>query len=349
MRSQTFLQVSLGVALIVGGSSSALAAGKEHSGHKADKGQKVTTATPSKEKDMMTIPRGEFTMGSKEHADEPAHNVVLDAYAIDKYEVSNEKYKAFITATGHPAPAYWDDPRLNKPNHPVVGVHWNDATAFCKWEGKRLPTEAEWERAAKGPKGDAHYPWEGHEINPTKANYGQNYGGTKPIDSFPESVNGFGLYNMAGNVFEWVQDWYDPKYYNDSPALNPQGPDKGYNFANQGQVRVLRGGSWLAPETSLHASHRFWNQPENNSYGVGLGFRCAKSMEISTTPSQPAAATEANPKWMEGRDAYMQALISMGQEKHADAMASIEKAVAADPNNKEYKDVRNIIQKNLKK
>lgn len=349
MRSQTVIQVGLGVALIFAGSSVSFAAGKDHSGHKSDKGEKVTAAGPAKEKDMILIPRGEFTMGSKEHADEPAHNVVTDAYAIDKYEVSNEKYKQFMTASGHPAPAYWDDPRLNKPNHPVVGVNWNDATAFCKWEGKRLLTEAEWERAAKGPKGDSHYPWEGHEINPTKANYGQNYGGTKPIDSFPEGVNGFGLYNMAGNVFEWVQDWYDPKYYAASPALNPQGPEKGYNFANQGQVRVLRGGSWLAPETSLHASHRFWNQPENNSYGVGLGFRCAKSMETSTTPSKAAAATESNPKWMEGRDAYMQALISMGQEKHADAMASIEKALAADPNNKEYKDVREVIKKNLKK
>jgi len=328
------------------GSPAAFAAGKDHSQHEGAKGGKAVAATAAKEKDMVSIPRGEFTMGSKEHADEPAHNVVTDAYAIDKYEVSNEKYKQFMTATGHPAPAYWDDPRLNKPSHPVVGVNWNDATAFCKWEGKRLPTEAEWERAAKGPKGDAHYPWEGHDVNPNKANYGQNNSGTKPIDSFPEGVNGFGLYNMAGNVFEWVQDWYDPKYYKDSPALNPQGPDKGYNFANQGQVRVLRGGSWLAPETSLHTSHRFWNQPENNSYGVGLGFRCAKSGEGA---GQASAQTSDNAKWMDGRDAYMQALISMGQEKHADAMASIEKALKADPNNKEYKDVQDIIKKNLKK
>jgi sulfatase modifying factor 1 len=346
MRSGTAFRVVLGASLLMSGASLALAGEKGHSEHKATNGGKTVAATAAKEKDMVVIPRGEFTMGSKEHADEPAHNVVTDAYAIDKYEVSNDKYKQFMTATGHPAPAYWDDPRLNKPNHPVVGVNWNDATAFCKWEGKRLPTEAEWERAAKGPKGDAHYPWEGHDINPNKANYGQNYTGTKPIDSFPEGVNGFGLYNMAGNVFEWVQDWYDPKYYRESPALNPQGPDKGYNFANQGQVRVLRGGSWLAPETSLHASHRFWNQPENNSYGVGLGFRCAKSMDQK---AQGSTSTAESPAWMEGRDAYMQALISMGQEKHADAMASIEKALAADPNNKEYKDVREVIKKNLKK
>jgi len=91
----------------------------------------------------MLIPRGEFTMGSREHADEAAHQVVLDPYYIDKYEVSNARYKEFMKATGHPAPAYWDDPRLSKPNQPVVGVSWNDATAFCKWESKRLPTEAD--------------------------------------------------------------------------------------------------------------------------------------------------------------------------------------------------------------
>ena len=171
---------------------------------------------------------------------------MLDAYLIDKFEASNARYKEFMKATGHPAPAYWDDPRLSKPNQPVVGVSWTDASAFCKWEGKRLPTEAEWERAAKGPEGDNHYPW-GHQLDPKKANYGQNVGHTMPVDSYPEGVSGFGLYNMAGNVFEWVEDWYDQKFYKTSTALNPRGAEKGYNFANQGPVKVLRGGSWLAP------------------------------------------------------------------------------------------------------
>ncbi|HSA65228.1 MAG TPA: SUMF1/EgtB/PvdO family nonheme iron enzyme, partial [Nitrospira sp.] len=175
------------------------------------------------------------------------------------------------------------------------------------------------------------------KLDAKKANYGQNVGRTMPVDSYPEGVSGFGVYNMAGNVFEWVSDWYDPKYYKESVALNPQGPDKGYNFANQGPVRVLRGGSWLAPETSLHTSHRFWNQPENNSYGVGLGFRCAKSA--------PAATDEAI---QAGRDAFIQALIAMGAEKHADAMASIEKALAADPGNKEYLATRDLIRKSMK-
>lgn len=319
MRSHTIFQMGLGLLFLAGSATWSMA------------------AEAAAKQDMTLIPRGEFTMGSHEHADEAAHQVVLDPYYIDKYEVSNARYKEFITAAGHPAPAYWDDPRLSKPNQPVVGVSWNDATAFCKWESKRLPTEAEWERAAKGPEGDNHYPW-GHKLDSTKANYGQNVGRTMPVDSYPDGVNGFGVYNMAGNVFEWVSDWYDPKYYKQSVALNPQGPEKGYNFANQGPVKVLRGGSWLAPETSLHTSHRFWNQPENNSYGVGLGFRCAKSA--------PGISDEAT---QEGRDAFIQALVAMGAEKNTDAMASIEKALAADPRNKEYLATRDLIKKSMKK
>lgn len=299
----------------------------------------VTAAADLSElgKDMVLIPKGEFTMGSNEHGDETKHQVVLDPYWIDKYEASNARYKEFMKATSHPAPAYWDDPRLNKQNQPVVGVSWTDANAFCKWEGKRLPTEAEWERAAKGPEGDNHYPW-GHKLDPKKANYGQNVGRTMPVDSYPEGVSGFGVYNMAGNVFEWVEDWYDPSYYKQSLALNPKGADQGYNYANQGPVKVLRGGSWLTPETSLHTSHRFWNQPDNNSYGVGLGFRCAKS-----------AATVSAEAIQSGRDAFIQALVAMGAEKNAEALAAIEKALADDPNNKEYLATRDLLKKSMKR
>jgi formylglycine-generating enzyme required for sulfatase activity len=297
----------------------------------------AVTDVSAAEIDMVLIPHGEFTMGSNEHSDEPKHQVVLDAYYIDKYETSNARYKEFMRTTGHPAPAYWDDPRLNKPEQPVVGVSWTDAAAFCKWDGKRLPTEAEWERAAKGPSGDNHYPW-GHTLDPSKANYGQNVGRTTPVDSYPEGVSGFGVYNMAGNVFEWVQDWYTPNYYKESVALNPQGPEKGYNFANQGPVRVLRGGSWLAPGTSLHTSHRFWNQPENNSYGVGLGFRCAKSARVVSDSMR-----------QEARDAFIQTLVFMGAEKYANALTAIEKALAIDPDNQEYLATRDLIQKAMKR
>jgi formylglycine-generating enzyme required for sulfatase activity len=291
----------------------------------------------AEDKDMVFIPKGEFTMGSNEHADETKHQVVLDPYWIDKYETYNARYREFMKATSHAAPAYWDDPRLSKANQPVVGVSWTDANAFCKWEGKRLPTEAEWERAAKGPDGDRHYPW-GHSIDSSKANYGQNVGRTAPVDSYPEGVSGYGAYNMAGNVFEWVDDWYDPTYYKGSIALNPKGADQGYNFANQGPVKVLRGGSWLAPETSLHTSHRFWNQPDNNSYGVGLGFRCAKSAETVSHETQQQA-----------RDAFVQALVAMGAEKNAEALIFIEKALSAYPDNKEYLATRELIKQSMKR
>lgn len=281
--------------------------------------------------DMALIPRGEFTMGSTDHSDEMPHQVVLDAYHIDKYEVSNAQYREFMKATGHAAPAYWDDPRLNNPNQPVVGVNWYDAHAYCEWRGSRLPTEAEWERAAKGPEGH-HYPW-GHEIDPTKANYGQHVGKTQPVDSYPQGVSGYGVFNMAGNVFEWVSDWYDPQYYQVSPAMNPQGPVTGFNFANQGPVKVLKGGSWLAPQTSLHTSHRFWNQPENNSYGVGLGFRCAKSAEGSQD--------------LMVRSHFIHALISMGKEEWKDALTSINQALAQDPKNVEYQETRDLILKQV--
>ena len=289
------------------------------------------TALGADTQNMVLIPKGEFTMGSPDHSDEKPHQVVVDGYHIDKYEVSNAQYKDFMRATKHPAPAYWDDPRLNSPNQPVVGVNWYDSNAFCEWKGKRLPTEAEWERAAKGPDGH-HYPW-GHKIDPTRANYGQNVGKTKPVDSYPNGASGYGAYNMAGNVFEWVSDWYDPNYFQVSPALNPQGPSGGYNFANQGPVKVLKGGSWLAPQSSLHTSHRFWNQPENNSYGVGLGFRCAMSADGDNMESV--------------RYHFMHSLISMGKERWKDALMSIDKALENDPANLEYQETKKMILKEI--
>ncbi len=151
--------------------------------------------------------------------------VFLDSYLMDTYEVSNKDYGEFVTAKGHPAPAYWDDPRLNKPQQPVVGVNWEDAKAFCEYRGKRLPTEAEWEKAARGPEGNL-YPW-GNDFDPAKVNYGKNHDATMPVDSYPEGASYYGLYHMAGNAFEWVSDWYDPRYYGRLETMvNPTGPDQ---------------------------------------------------------------------------------------------------------------------------
>ena len=248
------------------------------------------------------------------HDEGPSHWVFLDGYFIDKYEVANKDYAEFMKATGHAGPAYWDDPRLNKPNQPVVGVNWFDATAYCEYKGKRLPTEAEWDRAARGPSG-FRYPW------------GSPYG----------------LHHMAGNVFEWVQDWYDPNFYQKTPhPANTRGPLKPIWIGGTGTYvdrltvgakRVIRGGSWIAAESSITATHRFWNHPSNNSYGVGLGFRCAQ------TATQEVDETL--------RFATIDAMKHMGMEKWADADADLRKALSLDPHNVELQQMQAIVKEKL--
>jgi iron(II)-dependent oxidoreductase len=272
----------------------------------------------------------------------PAHMVMLDSYLIDKYEVSNKHYGEFVKANGHPAPAYWDDPRLNKPEQPVVGVNWYDAQAYCEYRGKRLPTEAEWEKAARGPHGNL-YPW-GNKFDPGKANYGKNHDATTPVDSYLEGVSYYGSYNMAGNVFEWVSDWYDPHYYGRLDTMvNPSGPAKPIWMGGTGtyvdrltvgEKRVIRGGSWIAPEGTVRATHRFWNHPLNNSYGVGLGFRCAK-----------AAAPEIDQRI---RDAYISALVEMGRERFSEARQAVDRGLAIDPKNVDLLELRTLIEQSMK-
>ncbi len=315
--------------------------------------------------DMALIPGGPFLMGvdkkvnrdtekmskrqqlryavSKEafHDEGPAHNVILDPYFLDKHEVSNKKYGEFMKATGHPAPAYWDDHRRNKPQQPVSGVNWHDANAYCSWDNKRLPTEAEWEKAARGPEGFM-YPW-GNDLDPTKANFGRKQEFTANIDAYPDGKSPYGIYNMAGNVFEWVQDWYDPNYYKTSTVtVNPTGPKEGVFLSATGtyvdriatgKKRVIRGGSWYAPAQSVTNTHRFWNDPMNNSYGVGLGFRCARSVEDSAM--------------LQARTFYMDALVHMGAEKYQQAMTAIDKALTLDASNAEYQQVKKMITKQM--
>lgn len=272
------------------------------------------------------------------HDEGPAHWVVIDAYLIDKYEVSNRDYGAFMQAAGHSAPAYWDDPRLNQPDQPVVGVNWYDATAFCKWKGKRLPTESEWENAARGPEG-WRYPW-GNTFDASKANFGNQHMRTLSVDSMPEGKSYYGLHHMAGNVFEWVQDWYDPTFYSKTPHdVNPSGPPKPLWLGGTGtyvdrltvgEKRVIRGGSWIAAENTITATHRFWNHPSNNSYGVGLGFRCAK-----TAPQKIVN---------EVRTATIEVMKSMGQEKYREAKKQLAEALAVDPQNKELLQLQSLLE-----
>jgi gamma-glutamyl hercynylcysteine S-oxide synthase len=272
----------------------------------------------------------------------PAHMVFLDPYLIDKYETSNREYAEFMKATGHAAPAYWDDPRLNKPEQPVVGVNWEDAKVYCEHRGKRLPTEAEWEKAARGPKGNL-YPW-GNEFDSSKTNFGKNHDATMPVDSYPEAVSYYGVYNMAGNVFEWVSDWYDPHYYGRLETMvNPSGPAKPIWIGGTGtyvdrltigEKRVIRGGSWIAPEGTVRTTHRFWNHPLNNSYGVGLGFRCTKTAPVEIE--------------QQIRDHYISALVEMGRERFADAQQAVARGLSLDPKNIELLDLRPLIGQSMK-
>ncbi|KXK07921.1 MAG: Hercynine oxygenase [Nitrospirae bacterium] len=276
------------------------------------------------------------------HDEGPAHMVFLDSYLIDKYEVSNKDYGEFIMSTSHPAPAYWDDPRLNTPHQPVVGVNWYDAKAYCEYRGKRLPTEAEWEKAARGPNANL-YPW-GNEFNAAKANYNRQREATLPVDALPEGASYYGAYNMAGNVFEWVNDWYDPQYYGKLQTMvNPTGPEKPLWIGGTGtyvdrltvgEKRVIRGGSWIAPEGTVRSTHRFWNHPLNNSYGVGLGFRCAK-----VAPPELEQLI---------RDTYIVALVEMGRERFAEAQQSVNRGLALDPKSVELLELKALIEQSLK-
>ena len=223
---------------------------------------------------MVLIPAGEFQMGSdfKEDDAKPIHTVYLDAFYMDVYEVTNNQYAKFMSDIGHKKPTYWDDPIFTLNNRPVVGVSWWDAQAYCKWAGKRLPTEAEWEKAARGGLSMRNYPWEG-SISHEYANYSGTGPGdiwddiTAPVGSFPS--NGYGLYDMAGNVAEWCSDWYDNGYYAISPKRNPIGPALG-------TYRVVRGGGWADFGGVLCVSYRSFLNPD--TMGSGTGFRCVEDV-----------------------------------------------------------------------
>lgn len=247
---------------------------------------------PSGESPMVLIPAGEFEMGidrseipelvnwakgydqsamaSWFEDETPRHKVYLDAYYIDVYEVTNEMYAKFLKATNHKPPKYWDDPRYNDPQQPVVGVTWEDAKAYCDWAGKRLPTEAEWEKAARGGLIGKRFPW-GDDASHDYANYAGTvgtdiWGYSAPVGKF--APNGYGLYDMAGNVFEWCADWYEKDYYSKSPTKNPTGP-------SSGKTRVVRGGGYGYTVNFLRVSDRFGSYFPSNAYPF-VGFRCAK-------------------------------------------------------------------------
>jgi formylglycine-generating enzyme required for sulfatase activity len=254
----------------------------------------TSTATPTPPSGVdpteeILIPAGTFQMGcdstnSAENcqtSEQPLHTVNLDAYYIDKYEVTNARYKACVDAGGCTAPQRSDSSsrpsyygNATYENFPVIHVNWHQANAFCAWAGKRLPTEAEWEKAARGGSDTRKYPWGNAAPTCSLTNfypYPQDYcvGDTSAVGSYPAGASPYGVMDMAGNVWEWVNDWYQRDYYSVSPGSNPQGP-------GTGQYRVLRGGSWDSSVSGVRSANRSLVHPDFWLNYV-FGFRCVRS------------------------------------------------------------------------
>lgn len=249
---------------------------------------------------MVYVPAGSFKMGMEDGnpAEQPVHTVRLDAFWIDRTEVTVAMFQEFAKATdyqtvaekeGHGIAfvsgnwqpqltgATWKRPhgpngRAAIGDHPVTQVSWQDAEKYCLWAGGRLPTEAEWEYAARGPDSNK-YPWGNDPPTPNLVNYNRLHFetqlGTTPVGSYPNGKSWVGVVDMAGNVWEWTADWYDGNYYSESPTNNPQGP-------KNGKHKVRRGGSWAADHTYIYSAHRHDQPNLDPLYRVDdTGFRCA--------------------------------------------------------------------------
>jgi formylglycine-generating enzyme required for sulfatase activity len=261
--------------------------------------------TPPVAPDLARIPAGDFLMGAAdgEEDERPARRVFVSEFLIGRFPVTNDEYARFVRATGHPVPAVrglplvagsgrdglfrelatpyaWSDdgnPPAGRGSHPVSLVRYDDAVAYCRWLSEttdrlvRLPTEAEWEKAARGGLEGRLYPW-GDEIDQSRANFLPDVSlkrqrGTQPVGSYP--ANGYGLFDIAGNVWEWVSDWYRADYYESAEYINPKGP-------GSGTFRVLRGGSWVNDNVSfLRCAHR--HRVPQDTYAYSVGFRVAYS------------------------------------------------------------------------
>lgn len=227
---------------------------------------------------MVFIPGGEYLRGRSDDLpdaklewypnplkdDQPVRKIHVDPFYLDETEVTVEAYAAF-----HRPPPTWPGgkPPKDKLKTPVVDVSWTDAVAYCASKGKRLPTEAEWERAARGLADGRKYPWGDREPTSKDARFDSLDG---PVDVCKYPKNGFGLCDIAGNAWEWTADWYARDYYAAAPDRNPKGPDAG-------MYRVLRGGSWFDVAKFLSNANRSWARPHERS--PNIGFRCAKDFK----------------------------------------------------------------------
>jgi formylglycine-generating enzyme required for sulfatase activity len=254
--------------------------------------------------DLARIPAGEFLMGAADANDDerPVHRVHVSEFFVGRFPVTNDEYARFVRAGGHPPPqvretplvargerdaafrelaaAYeWEDgtPPAGRGSHPVVLVRYEDAVAYCDWLSRetartvRLPTEAEWEKAARGGLESCRYPW-GDDIDASRGNYlndpaVKRQKGTRPTGTY--QPNGYGLYDVAGNVWEWVSDWYGADYYGRGDARDPRGPASG-------SLRLVRGGSWVSEDASmLRCAFRLKVPPDTYAYSIGFRIACA--------------------------------------------------------------------------
>ena len=221
---------------------------------------------------LIRIPEGEFVMGSHagQEDERPAHPVYLDAFYIDKYEVTVERYAAFLTAQKPERPFKWREATNGAQGRkPVIGIDWYDAKEYCEWSGRRLPSEAEWEKAARGAE-PRNYPWGDEPPTRAHANAGQRtWNGYDTLTTVGRHIRGtspYGVDDLAGNVWEWIADRYDQRYYETSPPRNPLGP-------STGPLRVLRGGAWNNDAATIRAANRAAYAPSARRNDVG--FRCA--------------------------------------------------------------------------
>lgn len=225
---------------------------------------------------MRFVPAGNFIMGNNESRwpeEKPVHTVYLDDFYIDKFEVTNALYAACVDEGACEPPnetgsftreSYYGDPAYD--DYPVVHVDWEHADAYCRWREMKLPTEAQWEKAARGTDGRI-YPW-GNNIDQSYANYADYVGDTTQVGSYESGKSRYNVYDMSGNAWEWVADWFSLTYYLETPLTNPPGPQSG-------RYRVLRGGSWHDQAETVTTSSRGWNQLEYFTHNQDFGFRCA--------------------------------------------------------------------------
>jgi formylglycine-generating enzyme required for sulfatase activity len=251
--------------------------------------ERVNLATKG---EMVVVPAGWFLMGSNKKVDRnaypaefPQRRVNLDGFEIDKFEVTALQYLKFVIATDRPPLPDWrydgGNFQESMANHPVMHVSWDDADTYCRWAGKRLPTEAEWEKAARGEDGRI-YPWGNQMAGLSRANYGRTglsgpvrdrperlllYRPITSVDKYENSLSPYGVHQMSGNVAEWVADWYNKDYYATAPEANPEGP-------TSGTQRAFRGGGWMDSTPSVRAAQRNGSDPSTRMNW--LGFRCAR-------------------------------------------------------------------------